>query len=108
MDRKRILTGDRPTGRLHLGHYVGSLRNRVALQDEYECYFIIADLHTITTRPEKRFLEALEVLADGNRRMQAEAAQTMALVRDAMGLYRVPDLELPKPLPVALGNALGA
>jgi len=56
MDRKRILTGDRPTGRLHLGHYVGSLRNRVALQDEYECFFIIADLHTLTTRPEKEYL----------------------------------------------------
>ena len=50
---KRILTGDRPTGRLHLGHYVGSLKNRVRLQDEYECFFIIADLHTLTTRPEK-------------------------------------------------------
>ncbi len=46
--RKRILTGDRPTGRLHLGHYVGSLRNRLSLQDEYECFFIIADLHTLT------------------------------------------------------------
>lgn len=50
MERKRILTGDRPTGRLHLGHYVGSLRNRVRLQDEYECYFIIADLHVLTTK----------------------------------------------------------
>ncbi len=50
---KRILTGDRPTGKLHLGHYIGSLRNRVRLQDEYECFFIIADLHTLTTRPEK-------------------------------------------------------
>ena len=40
--RKRILTGDRPTGRLHLGHYVGSLENRVRLQDEYECFFIIS------------------------------------------------------------------
>ena len=50
---KRILTGDRPTGRLHLGHYVGSLKNRVRLQDEYECFFIIADLHTLTTAPEK-------------------------------------------------------
>ncbi len=59
MDRKRILTGDRPTGRLHLGHYVGSLRNRVALQDEYECFFIIADLHTLTTRPEKEYLVQL-------------------------------------------------
>ena len=48
--RRRILTGDRPTGRLHLGHYVGSLRNRVRLQDEYECFFIIADLHMLTTR----------------------------------------------------------
>lgn len=51
--KKRILTGDRPTGKLHLGHYVGSLRNRVRLQDEYECFFIIADLHTLTTRSEK-------------------------------------------------------
>jgi tryptophanyl-tRNA synthetase len=51
--RKRILTGDRPTGRLHLGHWVGSLRNRVALQSEYECFFILADLHTLTTRPER-------------------------------------------------------
>ncbi|MEK9146966.1 MAG: tryptophan--tRNA ligase [Patescibacteria group bacterium] len=51
--KKRILTGDRPTGRLHLGHYVGSLKNRVKLQDEYECFFIVADLHTLTTRPEK-------------------------------------------------------
>jgi tryptophanyl-tRNA synthetase len=49
-ERKRILTGDRPTGRLHLGHYVGSLRNRVRLQDEYECFFIIADLHMLTTK----------------------------------------------------------
>jgi tryptophanyl-tRNA synthetase len=52
MTRKRILTGDRPTGRLHLGHYVGSLKNRVRLQDEYECFFIVADLHTLTTKPE--------------------------------------------------------
>ena len=59
MDRKRILTGDRPTGKLHLGHYVGSLKNRVRLQDEYECFFIIADLHTLTTKPEKENIEAL-------------------------------------------------
>ena len=57
MDKKRILTGDRPTGKLHLGHYVGSLQNRVKLQNEYECYFIIADLHTLTTRPEKQSIE---------------------------------------------------
>ena len=51
--KKRILTGDRPTGKLHLGHYVGSLKNRIKLQEEYDCYFIIADLHTLTTQPEK-------------------------------------------------------
>ncbi|KIC71593.1 Tryptophan--tRNA ligase [Neochlamydia sp. TUME1] len=51
--KKRILTGDRPTGLLHLGHYVGSLKNRVAYQEHYECYLIIADLHMLTTKPTK-------------------------------------------------------
>ncbi|MFQ5597675.1 MAG: tryptophan--tRNA ligase [Nitrospiria bacterium] len=46
--RKRILTGDRPTGRLHLGHYVGSLANRVKLQDDYETYILIADMQALT------------------------------------------------------------
>lgn len=50
MTRKRLLTGDRPTGPMHLGHYVGSIKNRVLLQDEYESYFIIADLHMLTTK----------------------------------------------------------
>ena len=63
---KRILTGDRPTGKLHLGHYVGSLSNRVRLQDEYECFFIIADLHTLTTQPQK---ENVEVIAENAREM---------------------------------------
>src|SRR3990172_5705210 len=58
--RKRILTGDRPTGRMHVGHYAGSLANRVRLQDEYECFFIIADLHTLTTKPEKEALSQIE------------------------------------------------
>lgn len=47
--KKRILTGDRPTGKLHLGHYVGSLKNRLELQDEYEVYILVADLHALTT-----------------------------------------------------------
>lgn len=62
--KKRILTGDRPTGKLHLGHYVGSLANRVRLQDQYDCTFIIADLHTLTTKPEK---ESVEAIADNSR-----------------------------------------
>ena len=57
MAKKRVLTGDRPTGRLHLGHWVGSIQNRVRLQGEMECFFIIADLHTLTTKPEKEHLE---------------------------------------------------
>ncbi|MEL3909044.1 MAG: tryptophan--tRNA ligase [Treponemataceae bacterium] len=57
--KKRILTGDRPTGKLHLGHYVGSIQNRVNLQNEYECFFIIADLHTLTTKPEKKHIAEL-------------------------------------------------
>ncbi|HUH11922.1 MAG TPA: tryptophan--tRNA ligase [Longimicrobiales bacterium] len=64
--RKRILTGDRPTGRLHLGHWVGSIQNRVRLQDTYECYFIIADLHTLTTRPDK---EAVAEIPENIRQM---------------------------------------
>lgn len=51
--KKRLLTGDRPTGPLHLGHYVGSIANRIALQEKYECFFILADLHTLTTKPAK-------------------------------------------------------
>ena len=51
INKPRILTGDRPTGPLHLGHYVGTLENRVELQHKYDCFFIIADLHTLTTNP---------------------------------------------------------
>jgi tryptophanyl-tRNA synthetase len=51
--KKRLLTGDTPTGKLHLGHYVGSVENRLALQDEYDCYFIIANKHAFTTRAER-------------------------------------------------------
>ncbi len=57
--KPRLLTGDRPTGRLHLGHYVGSLANRVKLQHEYEAFFIIADLHTLTTKPEPNFIREI-------------------------------------------------
>jgi len=58
MKKGRLLTGDRPTGKLHLGHYVGTLANRVRLQDEYECFFLLADYHILTTRLEH--LEEIE------------------------------------------------
>lgn len=71
--RQRILTGDTPTGALHLGHYVGSVKRRVELQDRCECYFIIANMHAFTTRAE----EAREIRRD-----------TIEIVRDylAMGI----------------------
>lgn len=46
-DKKRILTGIRPTGALHVGHYVGALHNWIELQDEYDCYFLIADYQAL-------------------------------------------------------------
>jgi tryptophanyl-tRNA synthetase len=49
MKKKRILSGMRPTGKLHIGHYVGALENWVALQDKYESYHLIADYHVLTT-----------------------------------------------------------
>jgi tryptophanyl-tRNA synthetase len=51
--KPRILTGDTPTGKLHLGHYVGSIENRLALQDAYDCYFLIANKHAFTTRADR-------------------------------------------------------
>jgi tryptophanyl-tRNA synthetase len=47
---ERLLTGDRPTGKLHLGHYAGTLANRVRMHTQYESFFIIADLHMLTTK----------------------------------------------------------
>lgn len=49
-DRKRLLTGYRPTGRMHLGHYEGNLKNMLAAQDKYDCFFFIADWHALTTK----------------------------------------------------------
>ena len=65
--RKRILTGDRPTSQLHLGHYVGSLKNRVKLQDEYDTYVLIADVQALTDNfehPEMLENNIMEVTLD--------------------------------------------
>ncbi len=64
---KRILTGDRPTGPLHLGHYVGSLQNRVRLQHEYDTYILIADIQALTDNfehPERLEANVFEVALD--------------------------------------------
>jgi len=65
--QKRILTGDRPTGSLHLGHYVGSLQQRVRLQDEYEQYILVADTQALTDNfddPQKVQRNVVEVTMD--------------------------------------------
>jgi len=65
--KKRILTGDRPTGPLHLGHYVGSLANRVKLQHEYDEFVIIADVQALSTnfdRPERLRHDVRQVALD--------------------------------------------
>lgn len=65
--KKRILTGDRPTGKLHLGHYVGSLRNRVKLQYDYDTFLIIADVQALTTNwehPERLAEDVRDVAKD--------------------------------------------
>jgi tryptophanyl-tRNA synthetase len=52
--RSRVLSGMRPTGALHLGHYHGALKNWVRLQDEYDCFYFVADWHALTTHYEQR------------------------------------------------------
>lgn len=69
MERKTILTGDRPTGKLHLGHYAGSLRNRVELQNsgKYDMYVFIADMQALTDNaknPQKIRDNIIEVALD--------------------------------------------
>ncbi|HAY22021.1 MAG TPA: tryptophan--tRNA ligase, partial [Desulfobacterales bacterium] len=49
MEKKRILSGMRPTGRLHMGNLHGALLNWVKLQDEYQCFYFVADWHALTT-----------------------------------------------------------
>lgn len=53
LSKPRLLSGDTPTGKLHLGHWVGSVESRVQLQDQYDCYFILANIHAFTTRSDK-------------------------------------------------------
>ena len=66
-NKEIVLTGDRPTGPLHLGHYVGSLQNRIALQDQYTQYVMIADIQALTDNadnPQKVRDNVIEVMLD--------------------------------------------
>ncbi|MGY8756490.1 MAG: tryptophan--tRNA ligase [Phycisphaerales bacterium] len=65
--REVILTGDTPTGQLHLGHFVGSVRRRIELQDTHDCYFLLANMHAYTTRsdhPDEIHSDTLEIVRD--------------------------------------------
>lgn len=59
MEKKKqiVMSGIRPTGFLHLGNYFGAVRNYVRMQEEYECYFMVADLHSLTTHPDTKELK---------------------------------------------------
>jgi len=50
---ERVLTGDRTTGKLHLGHYVGSLKNRIEMQPKYDTFILLADVQALTTHFEE-------------------------------------------------------
>jgi tryptophanyl-tRNA synthetase len=56
--RQVVMSGIRPTGFLHLGNYFGAIRNYVKMQDGYECYFMVADLHSLTTHPDTKELKS--------------------------------------------------
>lgn len=66
MQKKRILSGMRPTGKLHLGHFVGALENWVKLQDEYESFHLIADYHALTTNlnSDSIYNDSIDMLID--------------------------------------------
>lgn len=55
--RQVVMSGIRPTGFLHLGNYFGAIRNYVKMQDKYECFFMVADLHSLTTHPDTKALK---------------------------------------------------
>jgi tryptophanyl-tRNA synthetase len=98
-----MLTGDRPTGPLHLGHYVGSLKMRVELQDKLECFVFMADLHVLTTRTEalgeigdnirEVVLDYLSVGIDPNKTtiyLQSQVPEVLDLLWLFMPLVSVP------------------
>ena len=94
--KKRILSGMRPTGKLHLGHYWGVLRNWIELQDEYDCYFMIADWHALTSEwmnpgaiPRNVREIAADWIAAGVERIAADASLTPEVrLRDSYLLLR--------------------
>ena len=65
MDKKRILSGVQSTGNLTLGNFLGAINNWVNMQEQYDCYYMIADLHSLTVRNDPEILRenALKLIA---------------------------------------------
>ena len=55
--KEKVVSGIRPTGYLHLGNYFGAIRNYVKMQDDFDCYFFVADWHSLTTHPDTKTLK---------------------------------------------------
>ena len=95
----RVISGVRPTGPLHLGNYFGAIRNYIKMQDEFDCFFMVADLHSLTTHPDTRELKANvhRVLAENiacglDPEKYQGFAFGMGLDRITMLKYGIPDL----------------
>lgn len=90
--KPRLLTGDTPTGRLHLGHWVGSLENRVAMQSEYDCYFLLANAHAFTTKvdqPEAIRESTLQITLDYLAAGIDPAQSTIFIESDVPAIYEL-------------------
>jgi tryptophanyl-tRNA synthetase len=86
--REIVLTGDRPTGPLHLGHYAGSLRTRVALQNEHQQTLLIADLRALTDhagRPRDVRRNMLEPIRSRRAQLARDPAAVLAITRSGSG-----------------------
>lgn len=99
MTKQRILTGDRPTGPLHLGHYVGSLKNRVKLQADYEMFIVVADYNVLTRKPEKA---AHAQIKDFTRELVLDYL-SVGLDPDKVTIYRQSDVPSVTELTLLLG-----
>src|SRR5258706_5874258 len=86
----RVLSGMRPTGRMHLGHYHGALKNWVRLQEEYECLFFAADWHALTTHyetPENIAASVWEMMIDWLAAGHQDPPTSLLLIPPAAGKY---------------------
>ena len=83
MHKKRVFSGVQPTGNLHLGNYLGAIKNFVALQNKFECVYCIVDLHAITNRQDPEELKSLYKRRLSLMRMNSTRTRFAGLLDDA-------------------------